>query len=82
MTALTTIMGMLPMAFGSASFVGMPYAGLGKTFVGGLLTSTTFTLIVVPLVYTVLDDLGESLRVLVLGRRRVLAIDPFYDPNP
>lgn len=82
MTALTTIMGMLPMAFGSASFVGMPYAGLGKTFVGGLLTSTTLTLIVVPLVYTVLDDLGESLRVLVLGRRRVLAIDPFYDPNP
>jgi len=45
-------------------------------------SSTTLTLIVVPLVYTVLDDVGESLRVLALGRRRALAIDPFYDPNP
>jgi HAE1 family hydrophobic/amphiphilic exporter-1 len=82
MTALTTIMGMLPLAFGSANFVGMPYAGLGKTFVGGLLSSTTLTLIFVPLVYTILDDAGEALRVLVLGRRRTVAIDPVYDPAP
>ncbi len=82
MTALTTIMGMLPLAFGSASFVGMPYSGLGRTFVGGLLSSSILTLIVVPVVYTVLDDIAEVLRVLVMGRRKVLVIDPFYDPDP
>ena len=70
MTAMTTIFGMLPMAFGSASFVGMPYSGLGRTFVGGLLSSTTLTLIVVPLFYTLLDDAGETLSVLLRGKRR------------
>jgi HAE1 family hydrophobic/amphiphilic exporter-1 len=70
MTALTTIMGMVPMAFGKANFVGMPYAGLGQTFVGGLLSSTTLTLLVVPLFYTLLDDVSESLSVLVRGRSR------------
>ena len=68
MTAMTTIFGMLPMAFGSASFVGMPYSGLGRTFVGGLLSSTTLTLVVVPLFYTLLDDAGEALSVLVRGK--------------
>ena len=61
---------MLPMAMGSASFVGLPYEGLGKTFMGGLLSSATLTLIVVPLFYTILDDLGASLSLLVRGRER------------
>jgi HAE1 family hydrophobic/amphiphilic exporter-1 len=68
MTALTTIMGMVPMAFGQANFVGMPFAGLGQTFVGGLLSSTMLTLVVVPVFYTLLDDVSESLSVLVRGR--------------
>ncbi|HHN75196.1 MAG TPA: efflux RND transporter permease subunit [Acidobacteria bacterium] len=68
MTALTTIMGMLPMAFGKANFVGIPYASLGKTFVGGLLSSTTLTLVVVPLFYTFFDDIAEALRKLLTGR--------------
>jgi HAE1 family hydrophobic/amphiphilic exporter-1 len=73
MTALTTIMGMLPMAFGKANFVGFPYAGLGQTFVGGLLSSTALTLVIVPLFYTMLDDVAESLSVLVRGRGRAEA---------
>ncbi len=68
MTALTTIFGMLPMTLGRANFVGIPYAGLGRTFVGGLLSSTTLTLIVVPVFYTVLDDLAGILRHLFTGR--------------
>jgi HAE1 family hydrophobic/amphiphilic exporter-1 len=68
MTALTTIMGMLPMALGKANFVGIPYSGLGRTFVGGLLSSTTLTLIVVPLFYILLDDAGVQLRLLWSGR--------------
>jgi HAE1 family hydrophobic/amphiphilic exporter-1 len=69
MTALTTIFGMLPMAFGDASFVGTPYSGLGRTFVGGLLSSTTLTLVVVPLFYTLLDDAGETVATVMRGRR-------------
>lgn len=70
MTALTTIMGMLPMALGKANFVGMPYSGLGRTFVGGLFSSTSLTLIVVPLFYTIFDDISASIMLLVRGRTR------------
>ena len=69
MNILTTIMGMLPMAFGRADFVGIPYASLGRTFVGGLLSSTTLTLVFVPLFYTIFDDISSTLRELLLGRR-------------
>jgi hypothetical protein len=34
------------------------------------LTSTTLTLVVVPLFYTLLDDAADQLRVLVRGRRK------------
>lgn len=67
MTALTTIFGMLPMAFGKANFVGIPYSGLGRAFVGGLLSSTTLTLLVVPLFYSLLDDASQLLRRILFG---------------
>ena len=54
---LTTIFGLLPMAVGSSSFIGMPYAPLGRTMMGGLLASTVLTLVIVPLCYTYFDDL-------------------------
>ena len=57
MTALTTIFGLLPMALGSSSFIGMPYAPMGRTVIGGLVASTLLTLLFVPLLYTLLDDL-------------------------
>ena len=37
----------------------MPYAPLGRTMVGGLLVSALLTLVVVPLLYSLLDDLRE-----------------------
>jgi len=57
MTALTTIVGLIPMAFGSTAIVGIPYAPLGRSLMGGMLFSTVLTLVVVPVAYTVLDDL-------------------------
>ena len=57
MTALTTIGGLIPMAIGGSQIVGIPYAPLGRTVIGGLLASTVFTLFVVPVFYTILDDL-------------------------
>jgi HAE1 family hydrophobic/amphiphilic exporter-1 len=56
MTALTTILGLLPMAFGKAAFVGLPYAPMGQTFVGGLIAGTFLTLLVVPIFYCYFDE--------------------------
>lgn len=50
MTALTTILGLLPLAFkiGEGSEVQAPMA---VTVIGGLLTSTVLTLVIIPVVY-------------------------------
>ncbi len=57
MTTFTTIAGLIPMAVGNARMIGMPYAPLGRTMMGGLLASTVLTLVIVPLCYTYFDDL-------------------------
>jgi HAE1 family hydrophobic/amphiphilic exporter-1 len=59
MTAFTTIGGLLPMAIGNAAMIGIPYAPMGRTIIGGLLTSTMLSLIAVPWAYTVFDDMRE-----------------------
>ena len=61
MTALTTIGGLIPMAVGSAAFIGIPYAPLGRIVIAGLATATVLTLIFVPFLYAVLDDLREAM---------------------
>ena len=56
MTSLAMILGMLPVAFGlgtSSDF----RAPIGFTIIGGLISSTILTLVVVPVVYSLLDDL-------------------------
>ena len=60
MTALTTIFGLLPMALGTSSFLGMPYAPLGRVVAGGMVAGTILTLFLVPYLYTVLDDVRDS----------------------
>lgn len=57
MTAMTTIGGLIPMAVGKASMLGIEYAPLGRVVIGGLLTGTVLTLFAVPLFYALLDDL-------------------------
>ncbi|KIG16169.1 RND multidrug efflux transporter [Enhygromyxa salina] len=59
MTALTTVGGMLPLAFADAPAEGIPYGPFGKTLVGGMTTATILTLVVVPVSYTAFDDLRE-----------------------
>ena len=62
MTALTTVSGLLPMALTEPPSQSMvDYRALATIVAGGLITSTFFTLWVVPLAYTVLDDLGHVL---------------------
>jgi len=57
MTTAAMVFGMLPVALGLGSGGGSR-APMAITVIGGLLTSTLLTLVVVPVVYTLLDDLG------------------------
>ena len=61
MTALTTIVGLLPMATGEASSEALDYRALATCVAGGLAISTLFTLWAVPMAYTLVDDLAQSL---------------------
>jgi len=57
MTSLTTICGMIPMSLGDTKMLDMSYSPLGRAMMGGMLTATVLTLLVVPLFYTLFDDL-------------------------
>ena len=65
MTTFTTIFGLVPMAVGNAKMIGMPYAPLGRTMMGGLLASAVLTLVIVPLCYTFFDDLRILIRKII-----------------
>lgn len=56
MTALTTILGCVPLALGSAIGGEVSFGGLGQALIGGLTTGTVLTLFIVPLTYTIFDD--------------------------
>jgi HAE1 family hydrophobic/amphiphilic exporter-1 len=58
MTTLAMIFGMLPTALAIGSGAEMR-APMGRAVIGGLITSTMLTLIVVPVVYSLLDDLAS-----------------------
>jgi HAE1 family hydrophobic/amphiphilic exporter-1 len=57
MTTLAMIFGMLPLALALGQGAEMR-APMARAVIGGLITSTVLTLLVVPVVYTVLDDAG------------------------
>ncbi len=60
MTTLAMIFGMLPLFFGLGE--GAEFrAPMARALVGGLITSTLLTLIVVPVVYTMFDDVSAWL---------------------
>ncbi len=61
MTALTTIFAMLPIALG-LSEGGEARAPMGVAVIGGLTTSTFLTLVIIPVVYSLLDDLMEKIK--------------------
>ena len=65
MTTFTTVFGLVPMALGNSNLIGIPYAPLGRTLMGGLFVSTFLTLLLVPIFYTLLDDLRAFLQRIV-----------------
>jgi multidrug efflux pump subunit AcrB len=59
------IFGMLPLALGLGEGAEQQ-APMGRAIIGGVITSTLLTLVVVPVIYTYLDALERRLR---LGSR-------------
>jgi multidrug efflux pump subunit AcrB len=75
MTSFTLILGILPIAigFGAGAESRRP---MGVAIVGGMLTSTFLTLVVIPVVYSLLSDLAG-----VFGRKPV-SVEPAGVPGP
>ncbi len=57
MTALTTMLGLLPMAIGDTGLGELPYYPMGRSVMGGLIFSTIGAMIALPLVYSAFEDL-------------------------
>ncbi len=81
MTTLAMIFGMLPLAFAIGAGAEMR-APMARAVIGGLITSTLLTLVVVPVVYTYLDGLRPAAvgEWLAARRRRTTAAAPEADP--
>jgi HAE1 family hydrophobic/amphiphilic exporter-1 len=58
MTALTTVLGVIPLAIESKSGSTVSFVSLGRAFCAGLTTGTILTLVIVPLFYTLIEDLA------------------------
>jgi hydrophobic/amphiphilic exporter-1 (mainly G- bacteria), HAE1 family len=59
MTTLAMILGMIPVAVGFGASSSFRQA-IGYTIIGGLTSSTILTLVVVPVVYSIIDDLSAK----------------------
>ncbi len=55
MTSLTTILALVPMSLGIGEGAELQ-AGMGTVVIGGLIVSSFLTLILIPVVYTIMDD--------------------------
>ena len=61
MTALTTICGMIPLTFGSSVEMGINFKSFGLVLIGGMTSATLFTLLAVPVFYTLIEDAQKTL---------------------
>ena len=61
MTSLTTIFGLIPLLVSRGEGSEL-FAPLGITLFGGMITSTFLTLLVLPVIYSLIDTIGEKTR--------------------
>jgi HAE1 family hydrophobic/amphiphilic exporter-1 len=68
MTALTTILGMVPLAIelGEGAETWSP---LARAVIGGLTATTLLTLIVIPIVYVIFEQTGEKVKTYIRRKR-------------
>ncbi|MBY6275568.1 efflux RND transporter permease subunit [Symbiobacterium thermophilum] len=73
MTTLTTVLGLLPLALGLSEGAELE-APLATVVIGGLTLSTLLTLVVIPVVYTLFDDLVVRVQRRASARIRAAAM--------
>jgi HAE1 family hydrophobic/amphiphilic exporter-1 len=76
MTTATTVLGLVPMALGIGEGAELQ-APLARVVIGGLLTSTLITLVFIPVVYMLLEERTERVRV----REAARAPEPLPAPG-
>jgi HAE1 family hydrophobic/amphiphilic exporter-1 len=81
MTSLATVFGMLPLALGLGSGAELR-APMARAVIGGMISSTLLTLVVVPVVYTIIDDVVLFLRRILKVKGRAAAEDIALDQQP
>ncbi len=72
MTALTTILGLLPLALGMGEG-GEAQAPMARVVIGGLLTSTLITLLLIPVVYSIVEERRIRKKQQIRGSAKPLA---------
>jgi HAE1 family hydrophobic/amphiphilic exporter-1 len=72
MTTLAMIFGMIPLAF-AITEGSEQRSPMGQAVIGGVITSSLLTLVVVPVVYCYMDDLSEYLKRLWSGKQKSTA---------
>jgi len=77
MTTLAMVFGMVPLAF-AITEGSEQRAPMGQAVIGGVITSSLLTLVVVPVIYCYLDDLGAWAKRKFSGNR----IPASHDPAP
>ena len=75
MTTLAMVFGMVPLAF-ALSEGAEQRAPMGQAVIGGVITSSLLTLVVVPVAYCYMDDLANWFKRRVLGRPPTPAVQP------
>ena len=76
MTALTTILGCVPLASGMTVAADLPFYSMGRALIGGLVTATVLTLFVVPVFYSLIDDFALWCRRYFAGLVRAVGKAP------
>lgn len=81
MTALSTIFGVLPLALALGS--GAEFrAPIARAVIGGMISSTVLTLLVIPVVYTYLDDIAHGNFRAILGMKPKAKLELAKDAPP
>ncbi len=76
MTVITTVVGLIPLATSQFTVAGVFIQTLAVAMIGGLTSSTVFTLVALPVWYTTVEDIGALLASTLPGRRAKTADDP------
>ena len=80
MTVISSVCGMMPLAFGEGSGTEL-YRGMGTALIGGLSVSAVFTLFLVPILISLLMDLGFHTRKEDLVKVSLQAPEPQVHPH-